>query len=237
MWVNNVLGTVQPVEAIAAAVAAERVRRGAGGLPIAFLCDAVQALPALETRGAVADLLTCSAHKIAGPKGVGALRIAAGAPFAAFGGGGGQEEGRRHGTENVAGIVGFGEAARLLADGRPARAARLAELRRAFLSALAETAPRATVVGAEGVPGIVFLRVPGVPGDELALKLDAAGFAVSAGSACDSGSRKAPRVLAAVLDEQAARLGGVRVSFGPATPEDDLRRCAAAIGRSIKTPR
>lgn len=236
MWVNNVLGTIQPVEAIGRAVAAERARRGPKGIPIVFLCDVVQAMPALPV-AAVADIITFSSHKTYGPKGVGAMRIAQGTPFMPVYGGGGQEAGRRHGTENVVGIVGFGEAAAILLAERAGEAARLTGLRHLFLGALASAVPRAEAVGASGVPGIVFLRVPGERGDDLALALDAAGFAVSAGSACDAGARRSSRALAAVLDAQAAFRGGVRVSFGRGTGEEDLLRFAAAFGKIVKTPR
>ena len=236
MWVNNVLGTVQPVAAIGEAVVAERARRGVHGLPIVFLCDAVQAMSSTVVSPVVArtDILTLSAHKMYGPKGVGAMCVAPGTPFSPVVGGGGQENGRRHGTENVAGIVGFGEAARILLAEREKEIAHTQSLRQALLHELSESIPRVQQVGADGAPGIIFLRVSGVRGDELALKLDAAGFAVSAGSACDAGTRRAPRALSAVLDEQSALYGGIRVSFGRFTSEDDLRRFVAVLSTILK---
>ena len=230
MWVNNVLGTVQPVAAIGEAVAAERARRGISGLPIVFLCDAVQAMSTITVSSAAhVDILTISAHKMYGPKGVGAMRIAPGTPFAPIVGGGGQESGRRHGTENVAGIVGFGVAAEILFEERDKDIAHALLLRRVFFNALERSVPRAVRVGADGVPGTVFLRIPSVRGDELALKLDAAGFAVSAGSACEAGKRRSSVALAAVLDEQSALRGGIRVSFGRFTTQEEIEDFSQAL--------
>ncbi len=234
MWVNNVLGTVQPIEAISVVIAAERARRGAGGLPIVFICDAVQAIATLPISDEAADILTISAHKMYGPKGVGAIRIASGTPFASVYGGGGQENGRRHGTENVMGIVGFGEAAMVLLAERARDVEHITTLRYILFDGLQRNVPAAAQVGAEGVPGTIFLRIPGERGDELALKLDTAGFAVSAGSACDAGKRRAPRALEAVLDEQSALKGGVRVSFGRFTTEQEIKDFVATLAKMVR---
>ncbi len=237
MWANNVLGSIQPVREIGRLVAEERMRRGAGGLPVAFHSDAVQAVrtEAVLPSEAGVDLLTVSAHKMYGPKGVGALVRTSGSALRPLYAGGGQEDGLRSGTENAAGIAGFGRAAGILADEREADAAHAAALRASFLAELAERAPRMEVVaGAHSVPGIIFLRHPGVDGDLLALTLDSAGFAVSAGSACDSGKRKGSRVLAAVLDERRAAHGGIRVSFGRSTGASDISELAAALGAAAK---
>jgi len=230
MWANNVLGTIQPVAEIGRLVEAERARRNAGGLPIVFVCDAVQAIrtEAVHPTEVGADLLTLSAHKIYGPKGVGALRIAGSAPFLPPVGGGGQEGGRRHGTENAAGIAGFGVAADILLVEREAERTRTANLKQNFIDKLRKQIPSVRLVPetseifASLLPGIVFIRLPKISGDEAVLRLDVAGFAVSAGSACDTGARRSPRVLAQVLDEQAALRGGIRVSFGRSTTDENL---------------
>ncbi|HTK04356.1 MAG TPA: cysteine desulfurase family protein [Candidatus Eisenbacteria bacterium] len=238
MWVNNVIGAVQPVREIGAAVVAERARRGSGGLPILFHCDAVQAMPSLAVSPAEAmiDLLTISGHKVRGPKGVGVLARPGLAAIVPVIRGGGQEEGLRSGTENVAAIAGMGRAAEILANERAEDAAGMKALAEAFLAALSKHAPAAAVLGdpARRVPHIAFIRVPGMPGDRLALELDAAGYAVSAGSACDGGSRRPSHVLAAVLDGSRAAHGGVRVSFGPSTTQEELLGLAEAIGRAAK---
>ncbi|HTM68962.1 MAG TPA: cysteine desulfurase family protein [Candidatus Binatia bacterium] len=233
MWANNVIGSLQPVEAIGRAVAAERARRAKNGLPILLHSDAVQAVRALPVDPAAAgvDLLAVSAHKIGGPKGAGALIRPGRAALEPLMRGGGQEEGLRSGTENAAAIAGFGRAAEMLASGRREGAERMVALRDAFLAALRRGAPDAEVVGdaAKRVPHIVFIRLPGMRGDLLAMALDAAGFAVSAGSACDGGARRPSHVLSAVLDGSRAAHGGIRVSFGPSTPGTDLARLAGAI--------
>lgn len=234
-WANNVLGTIQPVAEIGAVVVAERQRRAAAGenLPLVFVCDAVQALRTEDVRPQEAgvDILTMSAHKIYGPKGVGAMWLRTGTPYAPPYGGGGHESGRRHGTENAEGIVGLGTAAELLVADRTADRANALTLRKRLLDSLAERLPSALVVGGSGAPGIVFMTLPKAKGDELALKLDMAGIAVSAGSACDAGKRKSPRALEAVLDEQTALRGGIRVSFGRFTTNAEIDSLVAALGK------
>lgn len=232
-WANNVLGTVQPVAEMGAVVRAERARRGAGGLPLLFHSDAVQALPALPVRPweVGVDLLSVSAHKACGPKGVGALIRAHGVAAEPLYGGGGQEDGMRSGTENVAGIVGFGAAADALAARREDDAARVSALRARLVDALRTRVPAASVVGnaATTLPGIAFVVLRGVPGDRAAMLLDVAGFAVSAGSACDAGARKPSSVLAAALGATAAAHGGVRISLGRFTTEEEVDALATAI--------
>lgn len=233
MWANNVLGTLQPIAEIGAIVADCRADRPAAALPLVFMSDAVQAVgtqPVFPFRAKV-DILTASAHKLGGPKGVGALVMHEGVPFEPLVVGGGQEGGRRHGTENVAAIAGFGAVAAFLTVERAAEAARQAGLRASFEEGIRARVPRAETVGGPGVPGITFLRFGGMNGDELALRLDASGFAVSAGSACDSGKRKPPRALVAAVGEQTALKGGIRVSFGRGTTEDDVVALVAALSR------
>ncbi len=232
-WVNNVIGTVQPIADIGRAVAAERARRGADGLPLAFHSDAVQAVGTQDVLplSAGVDLLTFSGHKINGPKGVGGLIRRDGVPIEPIVVGGGQEAGLRHGTENVPAIVGLGVAVGILAAERAAERLRFLEMRSAFVAALKAAVPAAEIVGdgSRSVPTTVFVRLPSRAGDLLMLSLDAAGFAVSAGSACDAGSRRASRTLAAVLDQRRARHGGVRVSFGRFTKAEELAACARAL--------
>jgi cysteine desulfurase len=208
MLVNNETGVIQPV-----AEAAEIVH-AAGGL---IHCDAIQALGKIPVSiiDLDVDYLSLSAHKIGGPQGVGAFYVKPGAPFGAVLTGGGQEFGRRAGTENVAGIAGFGAAAEAALDGlvqyedlRSARDAMEASVKAAVpsLQVHGEAAPR--------VAGVSCFGVEGLPSETQVMGLDLAGFAVSAGSACSSGKVKASRVLTAMgLSDTAAR-SAIRASFG-----------------------
>jgi cysteine desulfurase len=127
--------------------------------------------------------------------------------------------------------VGLGCAAKLLISEIEDDAAHAAALRAQLLSELAEKAPHVKVVGSAGVPGIVFLFHNKIRGDELALRLDMAGIAVSSGSACDAGTRKAPRALEYVLDEQSALRGGIRLSFGRGTERAHIEAAVAVIAK------
>ena len=227
---NNEVGTVQPLDAVAATVAEHA--------PDAVLhTDAVQAaawldLPRLASGAALVSL---SAHKLGGPKGVGALVVREGTPVDPMLRGGGQERGRRSGTPNVAGIVGFGVAARLLSEQRAevaacvaARRDRLADGLVAALSPLVPGA-RETVVGPDRdrshlLPGHLHLLLPGVASDELLFLLDRAGIAASAASSCASGATEPSHVLAA--------LGiPVDVGVGGRPAEGQAQRAAGHLGR------
>ncbi len=236
MWVNNILGTVQPVEAIGARVAAARSGRPPGAPPLYFFCDAAQAASwrRIRVKPAGIDALSLSAHKFYGPAGSGALYLRRGTEFQPLLRGGGQEDGRRSGTENVLGIIGLGAAAELARQEGPSDAVRLGNMRRTFVDVLAAVGRGFEVLGPDddaAAPGIVYFRSAKYAGDVLALKLDEAGFAVSSGSACDAGSRKVSAALQAAYGEKAARHGGVRVSFGRQTGEDDVRRLLDALSR------
>lgn len=222
MLVNNETGVIQPV-----AEAAEIVH-AAGGL---IHCDAIQALGKITT--SVIDLdvdyLSISAHKIGGPQGVGAFYVKPGAPFRAVQTGGGQEFGRRAGTENVAGIAGFG-AAVSAAEAGLADYQALGVARDRMESALKRAAPALQVHGetAPRVAGVSCFGVEGLPSETQIMGLDLAGFAVSAGSACSSGKVKPSRVLTAMgLSDTAAR-SAIRASFGWATRPEDFDALANA---------
>lgn len=222
MLVNNETGTIQPV-----AEAAARVHARGGLLHV----DAVQAagrLP-LDLRALGADLLTLSAHKIGGPQGVGALVLAAGADPEPLLRGGGQERRRRAGTENVAGIVGFGAAAALAGEDC-ADAARLATLRDRMEAAAHEAVPGTRVLGADGprVAHVSCLSLPGVPAETQVMALDLAGFAVGVGAACSSGKVQTSHVLAAMRADAAAAAGAIRVSLGWSTTQEEVERFIAA---------
>jgi cysteine desulfurase len=222
MLVNNETGVIQPV-----AEAAEIVH-AAGGL---IHCDAIQALGKIETSIIELDVdyLSVSAHKIGGPQGVGAFYVKPGAPFSAVQTGGGQEFGRRSGTENVAGLAGFGAAVEAAAEGLASYQA-LAGHRDRMEDRLKAAVPSLVVHGADAprVAGVSCFGVEGLPSETQIMGLDLAGFAVSAGSACSSGKVKASRVLTAMgLSDTAAR-SAIRASFGWASTGQDFDALAEA---------
>ncbi len=174
-----------------------------------------------------ADMACLSAHKLGGPKGVGALLLRDGLDIEALQKGGGQELGRRSGTENVAGIAGFGAACeaaqRDLEDGVWDQ---IEKLRNILENALASEAKETIFVGKEmrRLPNTSCFATPGWKGETQVMQMDLAGFAVSSGSACSSGKVKVPRVLKAMgLDDRAAE-GALRVSMGPTTTESEVMR-------------
>jgi len=208
---NNETGVMQPVARLAA------FGREHG---LAVHTDAVQAAgrSIIDFKALDVDALTLSAHKMGGPKGVGALVIRDGFELAPLIAGGGQERRRRAGTENVAAIAGFGAAARVARE-RLADMERVRTLRDRLELALLEITPDARVAGAgsDRLPNTTCIMVPGHAAEITVIKLDVAGFAVSAGAACSSGKVAPSRVLAAMgLGEELARCG-VRISIGAET--------------------
>jgi cysteine desulfurase len=227
MTANNETGALQPV-----ADAARLVHEVDGVLHT----DAVQAAGRvkLDLEALGADLLSLSAHKIGGPKGVGALVLRHGVSVEPLLKGGNQERRRRAGTENVAGIVGFGVAAELaLAD--LAKADETARLRDELEQGAFRLAPDAVVVAANvgRLPNTTCLAVPGVKAETLVIGLDLAGIAVSAGSACSSGKVEASHVLSAMGIANELAQGAIRVSLGFATKRADIDSFLRAFGELI----
>ena len=218
MVANNETGVIQPVAEIAARATA------AGAL---VHCDAVQApgrIP-VSFAGLGVDMMSIAAHKFAGPKGIGALVVRSGLEIAPLIHGGGQERGLRGGTENAAGIVGFGTAAQL-AQGDLARAGEIAALRDRMESRLRETEPDVVIFseGASRLPNTSCLTMPGVQSETQVMGLDLAGVAVSAGSACSSGKVEPSHVLRALGAADAVGGCAIRVSMGWATTEEETER-------------
>ena len=184
-----------------------------------------------------ADMAVVSAHKFGGPKGVGALILRDGMEVPPLAPGGGQEMGRRAGTENVIGIAGMGAAAeaamRDLADGVWAR---VGELRNTLNQALSAPGFAIISVGQDGprLPNTLCLIAPGWTGETQVMAMDLAGFAISAGSACSSGKVRSSRVLQAMGYDPAQAGQAIRVSLGPATREDEVLRFAEAWGRDYR---
>jgi cysteine desulfurase len=230
MFVNNETGAIQDITAIADAVHRRNPRT-------LIHTDAVQAFGRIRLHPADlgVDLLSVSAHKLYGPKGVGALWVRHGVVLAAQNTGGGQERNRRSATENVAGIAGFAAAAEVADRVRAGEAARQVALCGRLIAAVREQVPDA-IVTAEGsvkAPGFATFALPGVRSDVLLAALDMDGVEASAGSACASGAPLPSHVLRAMgyPDELAA--GALRCTTGRSTTEEDVDAAAAVIGRAV----
>ncbi len=230
MHANNEIGTLQPIAEIGA------ICRGRG---VAFHSDAVQSVGALDfdVRKIPVDLVSLNAHKFYGPKGVGALYVRRGTRIATMQTGGGQEKGRRTGTENVAGIVGLGVAMRIATERRAVESARQAVLRDRLIAGVLARVPDAIVTGhrTERLPNNASFVFPGADGSSLIVALDLAGFAVSSGSACTSGDTEPSHVILALgIDRETAK-GSLRVTVGRGTTQADvdafLAACADVLAR------
>jgi len=229
MLVNNEIGTVQPVAEVAA------LCREHGVLTYT---DAVQALGKIpvDVRELGVDLAGFSAHKVGGPKGVGALYVRRGTKLVPVLHGGGQERGRRSGTENVAGIVGFGVAAETVVRDLPHQAPRWMQLRDGMWERLSESIPDIRRNGhpTHRVPHNLHVSIRSVVGEDVLLMLDAAGICASTGSACQSGSPEPSYVLAAcgVAREWAA--GALRFTVGRDTTEADIDAVCAELPKAVE---
>jgi cysteine desulfurase len=217
MHANNEIGTIQHIEGLAA------VARGRGAL---FHTDAVQTVGhiPIQVGELGVDALTLSAHKFEGPKGVGALYLRHGVAETPIVYGGGQEGGRRAGTENVAGIVGLSVALEHAVRELGATAPAIARLRDQLIDGILARIPHTALNGArrERLPNNASLRFEGIEGQTLVLGLDLAGFAVSTGSACTSGSLEPSHVLSALGLSATEARGTVRFSLGRQTRDLDI---------------
>jgi cysteine desulfurase len=229
MVANNETGVIQPVAEVA------KLARAAGALVHA---DAIQAAGRIPVNLAAlgADVVTLSAHKIGGPQGVGAIVTAGGAPsFAPLLVGGGQERRNRAGTENVAGIAGFGAAARAALAGL-GESDRLVALRDRLAGIVRESGVKVTVFG-EGAPRLpqtLCLGIDGISAETLVIALDLEGVAVSSGSACSSGKVAPSHVLAAMGSPARLAKGAIRLSLGWDSRQDDLHLFSTAWRRVLK---
>jgi cysteine desulfurase len=198
-----------------------------------LLLDVTQAIGRLPFSFAWsgADLAVLSAHKLGGPKGVGALIVRRGLDIPPLVTGGGQEMGRRSGTENIVGIAGFGAAIRAAMRDLDAGVwADVEKLRNILERTLADAAPETIFVGKEEtrLPNTACFATPGWKGETQVMQMDLAGYAISAGSACSSGKVRASRVLRAMGFDDVVAGSAIRVSLGPATTEDEVRGFAEA---------
>ncbi len=217
MFANNEIGTLQPIAEIGA------LCREQGVL---FHTDAVQAVGhvPVDFAGMHIDLLSLSAHKFHGPKGVGALLVRRGLRFDNLIDGGAQERGRRAGTENTAGVVGLAEALRLACASMEENAARLIPLRDRLIAGLLTALPRCRLNGdpVKRLPGNVNISFEGIEGESLLLMLDAKGICASSGSACTSGSLDPSHVLLAIGLPHATAHGSLRLSLSDDITDEDV---------------
>ncbi len=224
MTANNEIGTIQPVAEIG-----EICRRNG----ILFHTDAVQAIGQIRTdvQEMNADLLSLSAHKFHGPKGVGALYIRKGTRLDSLVHGGSQERGLRAGTENVPGFVGLGEAIRIAEAEREENAKRITNLRDELIRMVLETIPGAKLNGhpQRRLPNNCHFSFNGIESEALLLRMDLAGISVSGGSACTSGSMEPSHVLEAIGLEENMLKGSIRLTLGRETLPEEIEKTAQVM--------
>jgi cysteine desulfurase len=231
MYANNEVGTIQPIREIGAMCRERKVL---------FHVDAVQAAASLPIAvdELQADLLSLSAHKLYGPKGVGALFVRQGTALLAQLSGGSQERQRRAGTENVAGIVGLARAMDLAQGDAPAREAenrRQARLRELLFDGLLMTpGVEATGHRTERLPNNASFAIEGLEGGDLVAALDLEGIEVSTGSACTTGSAEPSHVLLAMGLEPELAHGSLRITLGRGTTEEDVGRAIDVTQRVVE---
>ncbi|KFF59383.1 cysteine desulfurase [Cryobacterium sp. MLB-32] len=231
-YANNEVGTVQPIALLAEVARAARVP---------FHTDAVQAggwLP-LEVNALGVDALSLSGHKLGAPPGVGALFVRGRLPLEPVLHGGGQERGRRSGTENVAGAVAFATALRLSTEDRAESARRTSELRDAFIATVLQQTPSARLTGhpTERLPGTASFVFPGTSGEAVLLELEQRGIVCSSGSACAAGSDEASHVLTGMgVSEEVARTA-VRFTLAATTTAEDAAEAAASVRAAVAAVR
>ena len=232
MTANNEIGTIEPVGEIGCICRENR---------IVFHTDAVQAVGAVpvNVNGTGCDLLSLSAHKFYGPKGIGALYIRQGTRISPLIAGGEQERGLRAGTENVAGIVGLGKAISKAVKDLEQNAEQMRRMRDRLVNGILSEVPDAELNGAkeERLPNNCSFRFAGIDGEALLLRLDLAGIAASAGSACTAGSREVSHVLKAIwLTEQEAK-SSLRLTTGIHTTEYEVDETVRTVGEIVKNLR
>jgi cysteine desulfurase len=232
MWINNEIGTVQPIAELATRA------KAAGAI---FHTDAVQAFGkvTIDAADVPFDLLTISGHKFGAPKGIGAIFIRRGTSLEPLLHGGSQDRGRRPGTENVAAAVGLARAAELALAERDAECARLGKMRDTLEQALLERIPDAVVHGrgAQRAPHIISISVPGTDSESLLMALDLAGVAASSGSACQSGAVTPSHVLTAIGVTPDLASAAIRLSLGALTTDACIARVSQLFPALIEKAR
>lgn len=222
---NNEIGTLEPIDVIG------RICRERG---ILFHTDAVQALGKVDVSVDGVDMLSASAHKLCGPKGVGLLVVRKGTRLAPLVRGGGHERGLRSGTENVPGIVGLAAALRLAFSERGDVVQRMEGFRRRLIASV-QAMPGTRLNGhpSESLPHIANFSFAGIEGESLVMKLDEAGIAASTGSACSSPNLEPSHVLVAIGVPLSMAHGSLRISTGRDTTDHDIDRLLAALPGAV----
>lgn len=228
MFANNEIGTVQPIKELCA-IAHEN-----GSL---FHTDAVQAIGHIpvDVHDLGVDMLSASAHKFNGPKGVGFLYIRNGLKVMPYSDGGAQESGLRAGTENVAGIVGMAVALKNNCDALEENARYVAKLESKLLDMLDTSSIEYTRNGGKSrLPGLLSLSFPGADGEAILHRLDLTGICISTGSACNSKSTEISHVLQAIRLEDSYAKGTIRISLGKANTEEDVEAIFKALAKIFR---
>ena len=228
MWVNNELGTINPISEIGS-IARNR--------NILFHSDAVQALGKIyiNVDETPVDFLSMSAHKLYGPKGIGALYKRGGSKLEPLIHGGGQESNLRASTENIGGIAGFGMAAELSTSKLEENTDHILRLESYFLNLLNEQNISYTINGTKRIPGVFNITFHGVNGQDLVMQLDFSGIGISFGSACTSGTVKASEMLLEMGITKEDALSTVRISFGKIHQLEDVKKVADSIGEILQS--
>ena len=229
MLANNEIGTIEPISEISTVTRARRVPLHVDAVQAAGFLD-------LDVDRLGADLLSLSGHKFNGPKGVGILYIRRGTNCWPLLHGGGQERGRRAGTENVAGIVGFSEALRFAAEERSERVGRVTALRDRVIRGILEKIPNTLLTGhpIDRLPNLASFCFAEISGESLLLALDSRGIMVSTGSACTSGSLEPSHVLLAIHVPNDFVPGSLRVSMGYRNTDEEIERFLGTLPSVIQ---
>ena len=220
MFANNEIGTIQPIKEIGALCREKKVL---------FHTDAVQAVGSVpvDVKEMNIDLLSLAGHKLYGPKGIGALYIRRGVRIDNLIHGGGQERGRRAGTENIPGVVGLGKAIEIATENIEENRARLTVLRDKLIDGILERIPYARLNGPRGdkrLPGNSNISFEFIEGESILLSLDFEGICASSGSACTSGSLDPSHVLLAIGLPHEKAHGSLRTTLGAASTEEDVEK-------------
>ncbi len=228
MYANNEIGTIQPVQDLCA------IAHNHGAI---FHTDAVQAVGhvQIDVRKLGVDMLSASAHKFNGPKGIGFLYIRRGTKIASYADGGAQEQSLRAGTENIASIVGMAAALKLNCDAMERNQQIISGLENRLIHQLGESGiSYQRNGGGTKLPGLISLSFPGADGEAILHRMDLMGISISTGSACDSTNTTISHVLQAIRLDEAFSKGTIRISFGKSNTEEEVDRIATALIRILE---